>query len=99
MATAAVKKRKRILLTIEDKLEMCRLVKQGETLANVANNSYPCILVDKSKKHSFVQFIIIRPPDNYPFLYGITILNFCQAGLQFVLIFYCIMVCRLSNCS
>ena len=35
MATAAVKKRKRILLTIEDKLEMCRLVKQGKTLANV----------------------------------------------------------------
>ena len=39
MATAAVKKRKRILLTIEDKLEMCRLVKQGKTLANVATLS------------------------------------------------------------
>ena len=36
MATAAVKKRKRIVLIIEDKLEMCRLVKQGKTLANVA---------------------------------------------------------------
>ena len=36
MATAAVKKRKRIVLTIEDKLEMCRLVKQEKTLANVA---------------------------------------------------------------
>ena len=34
MATAAVKKRKRIVLIIEDKLEMCRLVKQGKTLAN-----------------------------------------------------------------
>ena len=33
MATAAVKKRKRI---VEDKFEMCRLVKQGKTLANVA---------------------------------------------------------------
>ena len=33
MATAAVKKRKRIVLIIEDKLEMCRLVKQGKTLA------------------------------------------------------------------
>ena len=39
MATAAVKKRKTILLTIEDKLEMCRLVKQGKTLANVATLS------------------------------------------------------------
>ena len=39
MATAAVKKRKRILLTIEDNLEMCRLVKQGKTLANVATLS------------------------------------------------------------
>ena len=39
MDTAAVKKRKRILLTIEDKLEMCRLVKQGKTLANVATLS------------------------------------------------------------
>ena len=39
MATAAVKKRKRILLTIEDKLKMCRLVKQGKTLANVATLS------------------------------------------------------------
>ena len=36
MATAAVKKRKRIVLIIEDKLEMCRLVKQGKTLANLA---------------------------------------------------------------
>ena len=36
MATAAVKKRKRIVLIIEDKLEMCRLVKQRKTLANVA---------------------------------------------------------------
>ena len=36
MATAAVKKRKRIVLTIEDKLEICKLVKQGKTLANVA---------------------------------------------------------------
>ena len=36
MATAAVKKRKRIVLIIEDKLEICRLVKQGETLANLA---------------------------------------------------------------
>ena len=36
MATAAVKKRKRIVWIIEDKLEMCRLVKQGKTLANVA---------------------------------------------------------------
>ena len=36
MATAAVKKRKRIVLIIEDNLEMCRLVKQGKTLANVA---------------------------------------------------------------
>ena len=36
MATTAVKKRKRIVLTIEDKLEMCRLVKQGKTLADVA---------------------------------------------------------------
>ena len=36
MATAVVKKRKRIVLIIEDKLEMCRLVKQRKTLANVA---------------------------------------------------------------
>ena len=36
MATAAVKKRKRIVLTTEDKLEICKLVKQGKTLANVA---------------------------------------------------------------
>ena len=36
MATAAVKKRKRIVLIMEDKLEMCRLVKQGKTLANLA---------------------------------------------------------------
>ena len=36
MATAAVQKRKRIVLIIEDKLEMCRLVKQGKTLANLA---------------------------------------------------------------
>ena len=36
MATAAVKKRKRIVLTIEDKLEICKFVKQGKTLANVA---------------------------------------------------------------
>ena len=36
MATAAVKKRKRIVLTIEGKLEICKLVKQGETLVNVA---------------------------------------------------------------
>ena len=36
MDTAAVKKRKRIVLIIEDKFEMCRLVKQGKTLANVA---------------------------------------------------------------
>ena len=36
MATAAVKKRKRIVLIIEDKLEMCRLVKQGKTLDNLA---------------------------------------------------------------
>ena len=36
MATAAVKKKKRIVLTIEDKLEICKLVKQGKTLANVA---------------------------------------------------------------
>ena len=36
MATAAVKKRKRIVLITEDKLDMCRLVKQGKTLVNVA---------------------------------------------------------------
>ena len=46
MATAAVKKRKRIVLIIEDKLEMCRLVK-GKTLANLAtlfNNIVKTIL-------------------------------------------------------
>ena len=95
MATAAVKKRKRILLTIEDKLEMCRLVKQGKTLANVAtlSNIAKTILTLASWLTNQVQFIIIKPPDNSPFLYGITILNFSQEGLQFVLIFYCI------NCS
>ena len=36
MATAAVKIRKRIVLTIDNKLEICKLVNQGKTLANVA---------------------------------------------------------------
>ena len=72
---------------------MCRLVKQGKTLANVASlfNIAKTILtlaswLTNQRNTALSKFIIIRPPDNYPFLYGTSVRKACSLSSFFFIV-------------
>lgn len=62
MATATVKKRKRVVMTIEEKLKICLLVNSGRSLTNVAAefNEEKSIIYDIVKNEAKLKLFLLE---------------------------------------